>query len=193
LESRGFPADVFCCIEFAVPKTGASSKLEPRERFVLDAVSGWLMLGNTREALAELEGISRERRGHPEVLIAEWEALAQAREWPRALEVATQLSVRAPERCEGFIKRAYALHELRRTQEAWDCLLPASTRFFDQWIIPYNLACYACQMGSQTDALKWLRRALKLGEKEQLVDMALADPDLEPIRSKLAELKTTPS
>jgi predicted Zn-dependent protease len=163
-------------------------ELSHRDRFILEAVHGWLLLNNPAEARRELASVSADVRGHPEVLLKEWEILAHEKRWDDAVALADRIIARAPETPEGCIKKAYALHELKRTQEAWDCLHPLSSRFFDQWIIPYNLACYACQLGRKNEALVWLRRAFKLGDEKQLRTMALEDPDLTPLREEIARL-----
>jgi hypothetical protein len=62
-------------------------------------------------------------------------------------------------------------------------LLPAADRFPDETIIPYNLACYACQMNDLPSARTWLDRALEIaarsGDKSHWIETALHDPDLE--------------
>ena len=47
--------------------------------------------------------------------------------------------------------------------------------------IPFNLSCYACQMQKLEEARVWLRRALKIGDKAKIKEMALDDPDLRPL------------
>ena len=74
------------------------------------------------------------------------------------------------------------------SQEAWDTLHPVSERFNDNWLIPYNLACYAAQMGREADAVKWYRKALRVGDERELQEMALSDPDLQPIRPKIEKM-----
>ncbi|HZO84674.1 MAG TPA: hypothetical protein VFC26_05645, partial [Verrucomicrobiae bacterium] len=46
--------------------------------------------------------------------------------------------------------------------------------------IPYNLACYACQLGRINDSRQWLKRALSVGGKK-IRSLALEDPDLQPL------------
>lgn len=62
-------------------------------------------------------------------------------------------------------------------------LLPMAPQFPEESIIPYNLACYACQMGNLELAQDWLQRAAKLRPKNEIKAMALSDPDLAPLRS----------
>ena len=164
------------------------SVLEPNDRFFLESASGWLMLGNAGEALQELKQISPAARNRPEVLMLSWEIHAHSRQWIEAIEAADQLIARSSNQPEGYIKRAYALHELKRTQEAWDTLAPVSTRFKENWLIPYNLACYACQLGRSADAVKLLKESLRLGDAREIRTMALEDSDLEPLRQAIEKL-----
>jgi hypothetical protein len=46
-------------------------------------------------------------------------------------------------------------------------------------LIPYNLACYQCVEGDLMGAKAFLRQAFKMDDK--LKQLALEDPDLEPI------------
>jgi hypothetical protein len=78
------------------------------------------------------------------------------------------------------------LHELRRTEEALRNLLEAEPRFPTNSIIPYNLACYACQLGDLTLARRWLRRVIDLKGIGHLRSNALDDPDLAPLWAEIA-------
>jgi tetratricopeptide (TPR) repeat protein len=164
------------------------TKLTTADEFALQAVSGWLMLGNPDEAKTELRQIPFDRAIHPTVFLSVWEIHAHLRQWEDAAGAADFVIAMAPHWPEGYVKRAFALHELKRTREAWRCLLPASRRFSAEWVIPYNLACYACQLGREKAAVKWLERALQVGNKSRLKAMAMADPDLEPLRPSIAKL-----
>ena len=73
-------------------------------------------------------------------------------------------------------------------RQAWDALRPAFDRFPKEPTIPYNLSCYACQMRQLDEARVWLRRALKIGGKEKVKQMALADPDLQPLWDEIRQL-----
>jgi tetratricopeptide (TPR) repeat protein len=160
----------------------------PRDRILLEAATGWLMLGNPAEARREFEQISPKARHSQPALVTLWDIQAHSKDWPAAIATADRLIELFDRQPDGYIKRAYALHELKRSQEAWDTLQPVSELFSDNWLIPYNLACYAAQLGRPTDALKCFRRALRAGNKRELHEMAMTDPDLEPIRPKLAKL-----
>src|ERR1051325_4314168 len=163
--------------------------LEPPDVHQLSAAIGWLELGNAVESEAELRQLSAPAADHPDALEV-WFALhAHRRDWPAALPVAERLVTVAPERASGWLHRAYALRRVPGggLQAAWDALLPASKMFRSELTIPYNLACYSCQLGRIEEAWKWFRKAIRKREQERIVAMALADPDLEPLHRRIAE------
>lgn len=157
-------------------------------RHVVSAAAGWLELANHREALAELETLPAEARAHPESLDIEWKAHAGLRQWEPALVVAERLIERSPDEVAGWIHRSYCLHELRRTREAMELLSPAYTRFQRDFVVPYNLACYACQLGDLAGAKTWLERACRQGNARTIKRMAMQDSDLAAIHPEIGEL-----
>jgi len=90
----------------------------------------------------------------------------------------------------------YVFTALRRVPEggvkqAWTALLPAFDKFPkkpEAAMISYNLSCYACQMQQLDEAKTWLRRALKIGNKDEIKQMALDDPDLQPLWEDIRKL-----
>ncbi len=152
------------------------------------AADGWVDLGDAREAMRELSRVSRKGSRHPDALETQWRVLAHLHRWPEALVVACDVVAVAPARASGWIHRSYTLHELRRTTEALECLLPAAERFPEDAIIPYNLACYACQVGDVVKAKQWLRRAANLRGREAIREMAKGDSDLAPLTEFLGAL-----
>ena len=162
--------------------------LEPPDTWHVSGALGWLGLGNAAEAQAELEQISAGQRLHPEVLEARWLICAELKHWEDGLQVARQLIHSAPERPTGWLHQAYALRRVPggNVQHAWDALLPAHRQFPKEPIIPYNLSCYACQLGQLDSARVWLKRAFAIANKEALKRMALDDADLEPLWGEIA-------
>src|SRR5205807_7054356 len=148
-----------------------------RDQRHLDAAQGWLGLGNHLEANEELEQIAPQLRGHPDVLAVRLQVYEAAEKWEYAAEVARAICHLAPDNSFGWIRYAFALHVLKRTKEAHDILLPIVDRFPEQHIIPYNLACYSCQLGNRREALKWLEKAIDLAGTSEIKLMALNDPD----------------
>lgn len=161
-------------------------EIEPPDTHHLHAAQGWIELGNAREARLELEQIAARHGNHPEVLAVRWQILAHERRWDLALAVAEALVELAPASPFGWIHRSFALHELRRTAQAYADLRPATDLFPDSPIIPYNLACYACQLSLVNEARGWLRRACKIGDAAKIRAMALDDPDLASMHKEIA-------
>ena len=115
---------------------------------------------------------------------------AQIGDWEGALAVADELMKAAPTRVTGWLHRAYALRRIPKgsVREAWEALLPAWQKFPEEPTVPYNLACYACQMNLISTAREWLQRAMLVGGKDQIKDMALNDPDLEVLWDEIPRL-----
>ncbi len=164
------------------------SKLDFPDRHFAAAAEGWFELGNLSEAARELDCVTPANSGHPTVLELRWRLEAQQERWEQALAIAQALIAAAPDQVEGWIHQSYTLHELRRTDEAWKFLLEVAGRFPTESIIPYNLACYACQLGDLAVARDWLQRAVSLRSKDEIRSLALRDPDLAPLRDYLKAL-----
>lgn len=162
--------------------------MDQTDRFHLNAASGWLGLGDYDSAIAELEQISSPMREHPEVLSAQLEIFEAEKSWESLLPVAEKLLQQFPGLDSVWIHRSFALHELKRTQEAFDVLLPAAGKFPKRWLIRYNLACYCSQLGRPDEALRWLQQAMKLAGKKEIKAMALGDPDFAPLRKEIRAL-----
>ncbi len=160
-------------------------ELEPQDMMHLNAAEGWLGLGDLIEASAELQQITPAKRMHPAVLEVRHNLCAQAKCWEECLVMAEALVALAPEATFGWIHRSFALHELKRTQEALDRLRPALTFFKDDITVHYNLACYECVLGNLGAAKLRLAAAFKLARKQNCVGEWQAqmsqDPDLKPL------------
>ena len=154
----------------------------------LNAAAGWVELGQTFEAKSELNKISASQAGHADVLEVRWQICAQEKCWESALAVAQAIIKSAPDRPSGWISQSYSLHEMNRTLEAWENLLPVASKFPQVSTISYNLACYACRLGHFDQAHHWLEMAIKVQGKESIKTLALADPDLKPLWNKITAL-----
>jgi predicted Zn-dependent protease len=159
--------------------------LESSDRFHLNAASGWLGLGDFNSARDELKQISPLMREHPEVLLARCEIYHATKKWKPLLSVAEKILQQLPKLDMVWINRSYALHELKRTQAAFDALLPAAGKFPKRWLIRYNLACYCSQLGRLKEAILWLKEAIALCSKKEIKAMALDDPDFAPLRKEI--------
>lgn len=163
--------------------------LQPPDSHALTAAVGWLELGNPTEAEAELSEIAKSWQDHPDVLEVRWILHAEKKEWDEALQIAESLVGSAPKRPTGWLHRAYALRRAHNggLRKAWNALLPTARKFPKEPVIPYNLACYACKLQDLNEARRWLATAFKVGDKDAIKKMALADEDL---KSMWAQIKT---
>src|SRR5689334_16166988 len=105
-------------------------------------------LGNCTEAKAELARVDPNQSRHPAVLEVKWAIFAAEKNWTQALGAAEELVAAEPERASGWLHRAYAMRRAEGggLQAAWNALRPSADRFPKEATIPYNLACYACQL-----------------------------------------------
>ena len=85
------------------------------------------------------------------------------------------------------VRWSFALHELKRTKEAYERLRPVIDRFPGEWMMRYNLACYACQLGNLKEAWSWLEKASELGDPNVKL-LALGDKDLEPFWTRIGQV-----
>ena len=159
--------------------------LTQSERFQLEAAEGWLMLGNPGEAHDELEKITGDSARHPAVLAMRWQIYAAARWWEAAYIVAKALCDLAPDSGEAWICQANTLRNYKGVIEAWSLLLSVVTRFPEDAIIRYNLACYASQLNLLEESCGWLVQAFEIEDSVQLKLAAIYDPDLQPLWDKI--------
>ncbi len=115
----------------------------------LEAAQGWLELGNHEEANEELELIDAPLRSHPDVLEVRWDIYAKVKNWEACLHIAKAMVKLDPYRFTGWINRSFALHELKRTQEACDQLHEGLYRFRDESLIWYNTRLLRLRAGRQ--------------------------------------------
>ena len=157
--------------------------IEPPDTFHLSAASGWLDLGNWKEAQAELDNISPAARAHPRVALARYAVCARAGQWDSAAEMAAVLLERYPKDPQMWINAAYATRRKQGggIEQAKDILLRARARFPKEAIIAYNLACYECQLNRVDEARQWLARAFDNGAPAAIRQLALRDEDLKPL------------
>ena len=164
--------------------------LDPSDLHHLRAAEGWLDLGNPKEARCELELIPNSQQNHTKVLELRWNLFATEKNWKACVRTAEQLVQEAPEKPDGWIHRSFALHELDQTEKALSLLEPARDLFSKQWVIPYNLACYLTQLGRIEEAARELHSALRINS-QAVKTAAATDPDLEPLRQCIDELRSS--
>lgn len=188
------------------------ASLEPPDSHVLSAAVGWFELGNIEEAEIEIKRLSRSGGRHPDVLEFIWQLQSSREDWIAAAATAKSLKKIAPDRPQAWIHHSYALRRAEGggLKASWKALLPAYEKFPGEPVIPYNLACYACQMNRLEDAREWLGKALKIEETQtirtfalltenlkshmlknrenSIKNMALQDEDLKPLWKEIKKL-----
>jgi tetratricopeptide (TPR) repeat protein len=164
--------------------------LEPPDTHHLSAAQGWLELGNHIDANNELDEITPELRAHPAVLSVRYDVYAQAKKWDEAAEIAGTLVKLMPEQSFAWICSAYATRRKLGggIPEAKKILSEAESKFPDEYLIRYNLACYECQSGNLKEAMIWLEKAIDMAGKKDIRMMALEDSDLEPLWCSISEI-----
>jgi len=84
--------------------------------------------------------------------------------------------------CSGKLAALIALHATRRAfsiDVAMEILLNAEVKFPREPAIPYNLACYYCQLGEIEKAKRYLEKAFEIDLNWRVP--ASEDADLQPI------------
>jgi len=168
--------------------------LEPPDIHHLRAASGWLLLGADAEAAEDLKRIDPQLHTHPDVLEVRWQMHAKAQNWDACLKIASAIVEIDPDRPSGWIGRAYSLRQVPAggLQAAFDSLLPVAEKFPAEPMIPFGLACYACQMGDLEEGRFWLRKAFSVaknsGREKRFSSMALDQPELKPLLGEITEL-----
>jgi tetratricopeptide (TPR) repeat protein len=179
---RSFTTQACCLKKLLMPEFTISDKRH------LEAAEGWLGLGSWQEANQELENITPQFLGHPEVLGIRFQIYAKAEKWDYAIEIARAISDVIPDNPFGHFHLAYGLHELERTSEAYDVLIAVVDKFPAEHLIRYNLACYSCRLGRLKEAYQWLEKAINLAGRDDVRQTALDDPDLEELWIQIAEI-----
>lgn len=150
--------------------------LTPAQRRALRAAAGWLQLGLPNDARAEIATLPP----HRDVLACRLAIATYQSLWSDARDLAETLCHIDPEDPQWPVSLAYATRRARSLPEAEAILRHALTRFPEESVIPYNLACYAAQLGRLAEARTLLEAAVALDPAVR--DLAASDPDLLPLR-----------
>jgi predicted Zn-dependent protease len=77
-------------------------------------------------------------------------------------QISKRLRQFEPENVQWTISLAYATRRAYSVDTAMEILLSAEAKFPHEGAIPYNLACYFCQLGEMEKAKRYLKKLLKL-------------------------------
>jgi len=159
--------------------------LEPPASHHLMAAVGWLELGNTAEALAELDRIDPQFQSQPVAQATRLECFMVAKQWDSGAALAEQLCAQCPNEAGMWLHYAYSTRRCTdgSVKLAYEILAPMQAAFPDEWLIAYNLACYLCQMNRLDEAEEMLAEATASGG-EKVDQLATEDEDLAPLRER---------
>jgi len=149
----------------------------PREwQRPLLAADGYLYLGMTGQALAELESIPDSAQHTSAVLRARVRVLLHLKRWEAANSLSEAGISLYPDENEFTVQRAFALHQLKKGTDAVKVLLSAPEWIRRTGILHYNLACYEAQLGDLTTARQCIKAAIEINSSFK--KNARTDPDL---------------
>lgn len=145
----------------------------------LHAADGYLYLGMAEEALGELEIVPVPEQTNVSVLLARVRVLLHLRRWNDAETLSGGGATRYPQEEEFTVQRAFALHQLKKGEEAVEVLLAAPEWIRRTGILHYNLACYEARLGDLSTARQCIRAAIQLNAS--MKKNAKIDPDLQAL------------
>jgi predicted Zn-dependent protease len=162
-----------------------ATELPDDVRWHLQRCDGFLDLKMLDKARVEIEQIdAAHHQSDPFIEAGLRLAMAENR-WNDAAQFARTLSERQPDNPVFRVQLAYAVRRGESIEAARDILLDAKKRFPKAAVIPFNLACYECQLGHTDAAMTFLEKAFKLDAhfREQAFD----DDDLKPVWDRLGQ------
>ena len=157
--------------------------LEVPDQQYLQAAVGYVELGMFAEADSELDKIDPFCRALPEVLAVRLAIYRGLKKWELMQQIAKRLKDFEPDNVQWTISLAYATRRAYSIDVAMEILLDAEAKFPREAAIPYNLACYYCQLGEMEKAKRYLKEAFEIDLNWRKA--ALDDGDLRPFWDSL--------
>ena len=99
-------------------------RLNKSDTLHLEAAKGWLSLGESAEAEAELANIDPRKLSDYWHLDLLWTVHRDQQNWAKCLDISASMAKCKPMLPEAMLCRSQALHKLGRTAEAWKTLRP---------------------------------------------------------------------
>ena len=159
-------------------------QLEPKVHW--SRVTGYMQLGIIEEALIELAMLPDDDQWGKKKRAMQLEMFQQQRKWKEMAEVAHGLRMEFPEDVQWWIADAFATRRSQSIDQAREILLEALVCHYEDATIRFNLACYACQLGSLGECMDFLNEAVKRDERFKV--MAMDDEDLKDVRDALRQM-----
>ena len=142
----------------------------------LQAAEGYLFFSLYREGLAELDSIPDFEKDDCDVMIARTRILLHLGHWRKAAQLSARGAAQHCDEDEFTVQRAFALHQLKKGEQAARVLLDAPEWIRRTGILHYNLACYEARWGNLTVARQCVQAAIQLNS--EIKKSARQDPDL---------------
>ena len=157
--------------------------LESPDQQHWQAAVGYVELGMFQEANHQLEKIDPFNRAAPEVLAVRLAIYQGLKKWELMQQIAKRLMQFEPDNVEWTISLAYATRRAFSIEVAMEILVDAEAKFPREAAIPYNLACYYCQLGEMEKAKRYLKQTFEidLNWRKAVLD----DEDLKPFWDSL--------
>lgn len=154
-----------------------------KQKRLLDAAEGYLMLGLTEQALASLDQIPNDAGDQAVVAAADAlraEIYRGLGKFAEALEACERAIAVRPRDTSLLLLMGWCYKRTDQLRRAITALETAARIDPRQAIIPYNLACYLSLDGQRDSALQNLARALRIDTSylNQIPD----EPDFDPVR-----------
>jgi tetratricopeptide (TPR) repeat protein len=165
-----------CWVSINVP-------LEPPDQQYWEAAVGYVELGMFQDANDQLENIDPFNRAAPEVLAVRLVIYRGLKKWELMQQIAKRLRQFEPDNVQWTTSLAYATRRAYSIDMAMEILLNAEAKFPTEGAIPYNLACYYCQLGEMETAKRYLKKAFEIDLNWRKA--ALDDEDLKPFWDSL--------
>ena len=147
---------------------------------------GYLKLEMFEHADHELNFLPDEMPWNKNLRSMRVEIFQLKKDWLKMKKIAHSLRIEFPTDVEWWIADAYATRRCESIEEAREILLEGLVHHYDNAMIRFNLACYACKLRSYGECLDFLKEAVKRDDRYKL--MAMEDEDLEDVRGALRNM-----
>lgn len=161
-----------------------------RNKRLISAAEGYLMLEMPKHALASLDQISGGREVQFSIHCLRGFALRDLKRHDEALRCFEWALTEDPDSADVLLAMAWCYKRTDQLDQAISIMEEAYRVSPRESIVLYNLACYWALAGNKTQALSWLGRALRMDRKllklipeESDFDCLRHDPDFEMIVS----------
>jgi predicted Zn-dependent protease len=160
-----------------------SEELPKEQAWLLSKADGYADLKMWDAARHELDAVDEAYRTSLPYRSLDLRLTMGTQQWGKAVKLATSLRDQQPREPGHWVHLAYSTRRASGIEPAREILLEARQRFPEEPIIPYNLACYECQLGHKTEALRRLGEAATLEPGWRA--LAREDEDLKAIWDEL--------